>query len=60
VRTLRSPAEVPVLTQRLLPGWGTVGLEGLASGLYFWEVVDDGLPDRQGKTQQGSGKLVVE
>ncbi|MBK8564853.1 MAG: PKD domain-containing protein [Saprospiraceae bacterium] len=41
----------PVHTQRLMAGWSVVGLEGLAKGMYFWEVRDN---DRV----LGTGKLV--
>jgi hypothetical protein len=49
--TLYSATGQPVHTQRLMAGWSVVGLEGLAKGMYFWEVRD---ADRQ----LGAGKLV--
>ncbi|MCU0345779.1 MAG: hypothetical protein MUC59_02470, partial [Saprospiraceae bacterium] len=39
------------LTQRIGFGWSMVGLEGIAPGLYFYEVKDSG-------RLLGSGKLV--
>ncbi len=49
--TLYSATGQPVLTQRLMAGWSVVGLEGLAKGMYFWEV-------RDGDRRLGAGKLV--
>ncbi|MBK8564855.1 MAG: PKD domain-containing protein [Saprospiraceae bacterium] len=48
---LYSATGQPVRSQRLLAGWSVVGLEGLAKGMYFWEVRDN---DRV----LGTGKLV--
>ncbi|MCC6724808.1 MAG: PKD domain-containing protein [Saprospiraceae bacterium] len=50
--TLRTTTGQVVHTQRLTPGWSVVGLEGIAPGLYFWEVKDD-------KRVLGTGKLIV-
>ncbi len=55
--TLYSATGQPVHTQRLMAGWSVVGLEGLAKGMYFWEVRDACLPG-QGDRQLGAGKLV--
>jgi PKD domain len=49
--TLYTATGQPVLSQRLMAGWSLVGLEGIAPGLYFWEV-------RDGDRQLGTGKLV--
>ncbi|MCB0520091.1 MAG: PKD domain-containing protein, partial [Saprospiraceae bacterium] len=49
--TLFAATGQPVHSQRLAAGWGVVPLEGLAPGIYFWEVKDDG-------RLMGSGKLV--
>ncbi len=49
--TLYSATGQPVRSQRLQAGWSVVGLEGLAKGMYFWEVRDEG-------RVLGAGKLV--
>jgi DNA-binding beta-propeller fold protein YncE len=51
--TLYSATGQPVHTQRLMAGWSVVGLEGLAKGMYFWEVRDEGVK------VLGTGKLIV-
>ncbi|MCC6724807.1 MAG: PKD domain-containing protein [Saprospiraceae bacterium] len=56
--TLRTTTGQVVHTQRLMPGWSVVGLEGMAPGLYFWEVKDACLPG-QDKRVLGTGKLIV-
>ncbi len=48
---LRTVAGQTVLAQRIGFGWSMVGLEGIAPGLYFYEVKDSG-------RLLGSGKLV--
>lgn len=52
ILTLYAATGQPALTQRLAAGWSVVPLEGLAPGLYFYEVRDEG-------RLLGSGKLVV-
>jgi len=42
----------PIRTQRIGLGWNNVPLEGMAPGLYFYEVKDEG-------RLLGCGKLVV-
>ena len=49
--TLYAATGQPVRTQRLQAGWSVVSLEGLAPGLYFYEVRDE-------QRLLGSGKLV--
>ncbi|MCB0522751.1 MAG: PKD domain-containing protein [Saprospiraceae bacterium] len=49
--TLYAATGQPVHMQRVTAGWGTVPLEGLAPGIYFWEVMDEG-------RRLGGGKLV--
>ncbi|MCC6725082.1 MAG: hypothetical protein IT258_11265 [Saprospiraceae bacterium] len=51
--TLRTTTGQVVRTQRLMPGWSVVGLEGIAPGLYFWEVKEAGVQ------VLGTGKLIV-
>jgi hypothetical protein len=48
---LRTATGQPVLTRRITFGWNTVPLEGVAPGIYFWEVREKG-------EILGSGKLV--
>ncbi|MBK8565637.1 MAG: PKD domain-containing protein [Saprospiraceae bacterium] len=56
--TLYSATGQPVRSQRLMAGWSVVGLEGLAKGMYFWEVRDACLPGQEGRVL-GTGKLIV-
>jgi PKD repeat protein len=56
--TLYTATGQPVLTERLAAGWSVVNLEGLPSGLYFYEVKDACLPGQKERLL-GSGKLIV-